>query len=312
MRVFISYSHKDAGVLDRLHVHLKNLQRDGQIETWFDRDILAGDVLDDEIKRELEAAELFLLLVTPDFIASDYCVETEMKRALELHEAGKARVVPIIAEPCDWAAMKTLRRLKALPSDGKPISDWANSNTAFLNVIQEIRRIIEAQNRIALSKTDAGLREASNITAKYRIQKTFDSIDRSEFCDEAFKTVKAYFRRAISEINSIEGLRGRFVEKSEATFGGTLVNRERQNSTAHITVHRGQTQNGLGDIYFSFQENAASNTAQGSFRIDCDEYQLFLTEQFAMFANQSSRLSAEQAAENLWNKFIEQVGIDHA
>ena len=83
MRAFISYSHNDKAALDRLHVHLKNLTREGRIETWYDRNILAGGELDAEIERELEASDLFLLLVSPDFIASDYCVEREMRRALE-------------------------------------------------------------------------------------------------------------------------------------------------------------------------------------------------------------------------------------
>ena len=78
MRAFISYSHSDKAALDRLHVHLKNLTREGRIETWYDRNILAGGELDAEIERELEASDLFLLLVSPDFIASDYCVEREI------------------------------------------------------------------------------------------------------------------------------------------------------------------------------------------------------------------------------------------
>ncbi|APG49016.1 toll/interleukin-1 receptor domain-containing protein [Phaeobacter porticola] len=146
MRAFISYSHHDKAALDRLHVHLKNLTREGQIETWYDRDILAGSELDSEIEREMEAANLFLLMISPDFIASDYCVEREMKRALERHAAGSARVVPIIVEECDWKAMGELRLLKAVPTDGKAISGWANPNTAYLNVVQELCRIIEAEN----------------------------------------------------------------------------------------------------------------------------------------------------------------------
>lgn len=77
----------------------------------------------DEFHSELEATDLFLFLVSPDFIASDYCVEQEMRRALERHDAGDARVVPIIVEPCNWTSMNALRRLKAVPIDGKPVSE---------------------------------------------------------------------------------------------------------------------------------------------------------------------------------------------
>src|SRR5690606_13037417 len=141
MRAFISYSHRDESFLERLRVHLSVLEREGRITSWYDRDILAGEVLDREIDSELEDADLFLLLISPDFIASNYCVEREMQRAMERHDAEEARVIPIIAEPCDWASMEPLRRLKALPKDGVPISEWANANNAYLDVVQELRRI---------------------------------------------------------------------------------------------------------------------------------------------------------------------------
>ena len=115
MKAFISYSHKDSWALDRLHTHLSMLRRTGGIEEWYDREILAGGELDSEIVVQLEAADIFLLLVSPDFLASDYCYEKEMTRALERHDAGEAHVVPIIIEPCDWKC-SPLHRLKALPS----------------------------------------------------------------------------------------------------------------------------------------------------------------------------------------------------
>lgn len=314
MRAFISYSHRDADALDRLHVHLANLQREGRIETWYDREILAGEVLDDEISEELEAAELFLLMVSPDFIASNYCVEREMQRALERHEAGAARVVPIIVEPCDWAAMPQLRRLKAVPKDGLPISEWTNANTAYLDVIQEIRRIIDAGVSNALDSTADEKQPATTPQAapRYRVQRDFDEIDRSEYRDAAFTAIKEYFKLAIGEIDAVEGLRGRFVDRGANSFGSTVVNRGRQHGTAHITVHCRNAGFALGDIYFSFNENAADNTANGGFNVSSDEYEQFLVVTMSMFGNEPNRLNPEQAAKYLWNQFIEQAGISHA
>jgi len=314
MRAFISYSHHDASALDRLHVHLANLQREGRIETWYDREILAGDVLDDEISQELEAADLFLLLVSPDFIASNYCVEREMQRALERHDAGEARVVPIIVEPCDWAAMPQLRRLKAVPKDGNPISEWANANNAYLNVVQEIRRIVDAGEAVApvpANNEPAPAAQQQGVP-RYRVQRDFDEIDRSEYRDAAFATIKDYFRRAIGEIDAVDGLRGRFVDRGANSFGSTVVNRGRQHGTAHITVHCRNAGFALGDIYFSFNENAADNTANGGFNVSSDEYEQFLVVTMMMFGNAPDRLNPEQAAEYLWNQFIEQAGITHA
>jgi len=314
MRVFISYSHRDAEALDRLHIHLAALRRESRIEEWFDREILAGEVLDEKIAQELEAADLFLLLVSPDFIASDYCVEREMQRALERHEAGEARVVPIIVEPCDWAAMQPLRRLKTVPRDGDPISEWANANNAYLNVVQELRRIIDAEETDA---AEPAAPEPASVAARpdvprYRVQQDFDEIDRSEFRDAAFATIKDYFRRATAEIDAVEGLRGRFVDRGTTSFGSTVVNRGRQHGTSHITVHCRNAGFALGDIYFSFNENAPDNSANGGFNVSSDEYEQFLVVTMSMFGNDPDRVNAEQAAEYLWNQFIEQAGITHA
>ncbi len=312
MRAFISYSHHDKAALDRLHVHLKNLTRDGSIETWYDREILAGSDLDAEIEQELKAAEIFLLLVSPDFIASDYCVEREMKSALERHSAGSARVVPIIIEECDWKAMGQLRQLKAVPTDGKAISEWANPNTAYLNVVQELRRIIESE-KASTSNTNKSLEPVAvrpKVT-RYRAKREFDEIDRSDFREASFASIKDYFHRAIEELDSIDGLRGRFVDRSTTSFGATVVNSGRQNGAAHLTVHSRNTGVALADIYYSFGENAGENTANGGFNVSADDYEQFLMQSMNMFGNQNERLTPEQAAEALWNEFIGNAGISY-
>jgi len=314
MRAFISYSHHDADALKRLHVHLSSLRREGRIEEWFDREILAGDVIDAEISKELEAADLFLLLVSPDFIASDYCVEREMQLALQRHEAGEARVVPIIVEPCDWMSMQSLRRLKALPEDAVPISDWANANTAYLNIVQELRRITDMSKEPA-SANEATSTEAANTrlgVPRYRVKRDFDEIDRSDFRDAAFATIKNYFHRATSEINTIDGLRGRFIDKGIASFGCTVINKGRQQGTSHITVHCRNSSFVLGDIYFSYEENAADNSANGGLNVSSDEYEQFLEPAMMMLGGEPERMNAEEASEYLWNSFIEQAGIAHA
>jgi hypothetical protein len=314
MRVFISYSHRDAAALERLHVHLAVLRREGHVEAWFDRNILAGDAVDDEIARELQSADIFLLLLTPDFLASNYCVEREMQRALERQRAGEARIVSIIVEPCDWASVEQLRRLKAVPVDGKPISDWANANTAYLNVIQELRRIIDIHvPAVERTETVEKAIAASDPTAsRYRVRRDFDEIDRSEYRDAAFLTIKDYFHRAITEINQIEGLRGRFVDGGPKSFGSTIVNKGRTNGTAHITVHCRNGRFALGDIFYSYSENAQENTANGGFNVSSDEYEQFLVATMSMFAGRNDRLTSDQAAEYLWNELIEQAGVTHA
>ena len=310
MKAFISYSHKDKAALERLHTHLAVLRRDGRLDEWFDREILAGGEIDAEIEERLESSELFLLLVSPDFLASDYCVKREMKRALERHGSGDARVVPIIVEPCDWAST-ALRDLKALPQSGKPVSEWTNENNAFLDVVQELRRVLDAEGvPRAAGKGEATVRAAPVQAGmrRYRVKRDFDEIDRSDFRKAAFGVMRDYFERAVAEIDAIEDLRGRFTSLSAVSFTCTIVNRAREHGTAHITVHGRRENVGLGDISFSFAENAPSNTANGMLTVEVDEYELYLSSMMG-FGGQQERLTPEAAAEQLWEIFLEQAGV---
>lgn len=310
MNVFISYSHKDEAVLERLHTHLAVLRRDGRIEDWFDREILAGGEIDAEIMERLESSGLFLMLVSPDFLASDYCVEREMERALERHRSGNARVVPIIIEPCDWTSTP-LRDLKALPQNGIPVSEWTNENNAFLDVVQELRRVLEAEEvpRAAeQGETTAQTTRGQSGVRRYRVKRDFDDIDRGDFREKAFCVIRDYFERAVAEIDVIEDLRGRFTLLSADSFTCTIVNKAREHGTAHITVHGRRENLGFGDISYSFTENASPNTANGMFTIEADEYELFLSSMMG-FVGQQERLSPETAAEKLWEDFLEQAGV---
>ena len=310
MKVFVSYSHKDEAILERLRTHLAMLRRDGRIEEWFDREILAGGEIDTEIAERLESSGLFLLLVSPDFLASDYCVEREMERALERHRSGDARVVPIIVEPCDWTSTP-LRDLKALPQNGKPISDWTNENNAFLDIVQELRRVLDAEDvprGLEQGKVTVQAAPVQPGIRRYRVKQDFDEIDRSDFREAAFGVIRDYFERAVAEIDAIEDLRGRFMSLSDVSFTCTIVNRAREHGTAHITVHGRRENVGFGDISYSFTENAPPNTANGMFTVEADEYELYLSSMMG-FGGQQERLTSEAAAEQLWENFLEQAGV---
>src|SRR5437867_12063493 len=95
-KIFFSYAHEDELLLKKLKRHLRPLQRQGLIDVWHDRDISAGTKWEEEIDKRLNEANIILLLISPDFMDSDYCYGTEMKRALERHERGEAHVIPVI------------------------------------------------------------------------------------------------------------------------------------------------------------------------------------------------------------------------
>ncbi|HEY9648376.1 MAG TPA: toll/interleukin-1 receptor domain-containing protein, partial [Chroococcidiopsis sp.] len=142
LSVFISYSHRDEDFKDDLVIHLANLKRQGKIRAWQDRDIEAGAEWDAEIQQQLESAEIILLLITPRFLASDYCFDLEMQRAVQRHNEGTARVIPIIVKPCDWQGTP-FSKLQVVPKDAKPITKWDDQDEAFLNVVQSIRKAVE-------------------------------------------------------------------------------------------------------------------------------------------------------------------------
>src|SRR5690349_10195100 len=93
--LFYSYSHKDEALRKRLETHLSLLQNEGVISGWHDRRIAAGTEWDGAISENLDNAGIILLLVSADFLASRYCRDVEIKRAMERHEAGTARVIPV-------------------------------------------------------------------------------------------------------------------------------------------------------------------------------------------------------------------------
>lgn len=144
VEIFCCYAHADESWMRKLEIHLSLLKREGLISLWHDRQILAGNEWARDIDEHLETASIILLLISADFLASDYCYDIEMQRALERHKRGEARVIPIILRPCDWLK-SPFAPLQCLPRDGKAVTTWQNSDEAFLTIAKELRRVIERQ-----------------------------------------------------------------------------------------------------------------------------------------------------------------------
>jgi replicative DNA helicase len=138
LKLFISYSHKDQVYLDEFTTHLSLLRREGIIVDWSDRKITVGNEWEKQIDTNLEQADLVVLLVSPDFIASDYCYGKELACALDMHESGKARVLPIIIRPCEWSNAP-FSKIQLLPKDGLPVSKWDDRDDAWLSTVRQLR-----------------------------------------------------------------------------------------------------------------------------------------------------------------------------
>lgn len=142
LKIFISYAHEDQRLLGSLSKHLFQLEREGLIHPWHDRCLQAGQDWAGQIDRNLESADIILLLVSASFLASRYCNDIEMKRALERHERDEARVIPVILRPSDWSGSE-FARLQALPEGAKAVTEWSNRDRAYLSIAAGIREVAE-------------------------------------------------------------------------------------------------------------------------------------------------------------------------
>lgn len=144
-RVFISYTHKDAAFRDALVTHLRILHDAGIVESWHDGEIRPGDDWKDHIDRELRRADIILLLVSADFLASRSCQEIELGPALSRWAQNLALILPIIVRSCDWE-ISAISRFQALPESGRPIVTWSHPDDAWTEITRWIRTVAAPQS----------------------------------------------------------------------------------------------------------------------------------------------------------------------
>ncbi len=168
VRVFVSYSHKDAGFRSKLEVHLAALKREGAVQTFFDGDIHPGANLDASIKRELREAGVFVALASPEYLNSDYCFVKEYQYALRRAGRKTMHVVVAVIRPCQWKHTR-MGRYKALPEDGKEVTTWGNRDSAFEDIVTGVRRVVklaEASQRERVTPTSGKRKTAKAAPAK--------------------------------------------------------------------------------------------------------------------------------------------------
>ncbi len=154
VNLFFSYAPEDDELRVRLEKHLAVLKREGAIRGWSDRMISAGEEWKGEIDRRLDEADIILLLVSASYLASDYCYDVEVSRALERHERGQATVIPVILRPCDWKNAP-FGKLRALPSNGQPVTGFADIEAALAEIAAALRE--EAYKRLGPNPSSAHL-----------------------------------------------------------------------------------------------------------------------------------------------------------
>jgi hypothetical protein len=144
-KIFFSYSKHDREYLDQLLRHLAGLRRQGKILPWSDHDILPGEEWDEEVKRQLAEADIILLLVSADFLATDYIWNVEITTAMERHERGEARVIPVVLRACEWSNLP-FSKLNGLPGKANPVNSFPDRDAAWLEVVKGINRVVDDLN----------------------------------------------------------------------------------------------------------------------------------------------------------------------
>ncbi|HWU53199.1 MAG TPA: toll/interleukin-1 receptor domain-containing protein [Tahibacter sp.] len=309
-RIFFSYAHEDEVYRDRLEKHLALLRRSGLVELWHDRRILAGQQFGQVIDEAIDRADIVLLLVSANFLASEYCYSVELSRALERHRRGEAVVIPVILSHCDRATAP-FSDLLAAPRDGRPLTEWPNVDAGYADVAMAVRRVVEeltarSGDRAVRRLPDAGaavparteLQRSSNL----RLRKEFSELDRHQFLIETFRYLQRFFD------GSLEALRQRNTDIASElvcvdayTFVATLYRGGRCVSECAVTLRWGDD----AIVYSNSADSRGSNYNE-SVSVDADDQTLYLRALGLAQRNEIdiSKLSQEGAAELYWAMFI--------
>ncbi|WAX95745.1 TIR domain-containing protein [Aminobacter sp. NyZ550] len=314
--VFFSYSHADETLRDELEKQLSMLKRQGLIQTWHDRRIGAGEEIDKSIDERINKDDIILLLVSPDFLASNYCYDIEMSRALERHATGEAIVIPVILRPCDWHPAP-FGKLNATPPDGKPITKWADRDEAFLEVAKALRAALTRRGATTstpgtvASGSDARILHAIATqptgprSSNLRTTKVFTERDRDRFKLETFEYMARFFENSLEEMGKRDpGIEGSFRRVDANRFFAAVYHNGE--AKARCTVFM---DGGFGDgICYVNGESASSNSMNESLRVEADEHALFL-KSMGMASHyrygSEQKLSQDGAAELYWGLLIE-------
>lgn len=312
--VFFSYSHADEALRNQLETQLSMLKRQGVIETWHDRRIGAGREIHSSIDEHINTDDIILLLVSSDFLASDYCYEIEMQRAMQRHESGEALVIPVILRACDWHDAP-FGKLKAVPLDGKPVTQWPDIDEAFLQVAKAVREAVRSTTN-AQTQTPARTVPTSSASisvsplpeaprsSNLRLAKTFTQRDKDRFKLDTFEYVARFFENSLSELGERNpGFEGSFRRIDANRFFATIYQDGKDVARGTIYIGGDAWERGINYVE---GETTNSNSMNESLSVEADDQTLYLKPLGMSSAGQSrnAKLSQEGAAELLWGILI--------
>ena len=313
--LFFSYSHKDEELRNELEVHLSMLKRQGLISAWHDRRIGAGNDIHSSISDELESADIILLLVSASFLASDYCYDKEMLRALEKDKEGIARVIPVILHPCDWTSAP-FGSLRATPLDGKPVSMFANQAEALTQIAKDIRVAVEEMGvsssphpeDINETAPDMTLHSNTPRSSNLRVKKSFTDREVDDFLESSFEYMARFFETSLDELQERNAnITAKFKRIDANSFTASIYDEGVRAS--ECTIWTGGDYSFIGGIAYYGGVTSSRNQYNESLSVENDGYSLHLRSMGMSHYGMSEReeLSQEGAAELFWGLLIEKL-----
>jgi len=311
--IFFSYSHKDEELRNELEVHLAMLKRQGLIRAWHDRRIGAGNDIHSNIKAEIEKADIILLLVSANFLASDYCYDKEMMRALEKNKEGSAKVIPVILHPCDWTS-SPFGSLRATPQDGKPVSMFPNQAEALTQIAKDIRDAIEEMGFSKVEQPQDKTTTISSSNEEYprssnlRVKKKFTDREADDFLESSFEYIARYFEASLNELQKRNAnITAKFKRVDANSFTASIYDDGAKAS--ECTIWSGGDNSFIGGIAYYGEITNSRNQFNETLSIENDGYSLYLRPMGMSRYDiaESKELSQEGAAEFYWSLFIEKL-----
>jgi len=323
IRIFLSYAHADEKYRVELDKHLKVLKRRGLIDSWNDRCLMPGDEWGTVIDDNLRSADIVLLLVSVDFINSEYCFELEMGEALARHERGECIVIPIILRPCLWQDLP-FGKLQAGTRDGKPVEKYPSLDDAFLEVTQGLETVVKkiqsqknqsipsdammsygfdsAGSQVLSKSPSANLPRSSNLF----IPKTFTDHDKDVFVTDAFNFMARYFEGSLEELQKRNPeINARFSRVDANSFEGTIYRHGQQISKCGIWLTNGSSGWSARGIQYSSAGLGQRNSYNGSLTVNDNGNMLGLEPLMSFTHNDKKPLTFEGSAEYFWVMFFE-------
>ncbi|HAU5564081.1 TPA: toll/interleukin-1 receptor domain-containing protein [Serratia fonticola] len=312
-----SYSHADEDLRNELEKHLMPFRRLGKINTWHDRRIEPGQEFGAEIDKYFAEADVVLLLISSDFIFSDYCYDVEMKNALKRHERGEAVVIPVILRDCIWHQLP-FGKLLAATVDGKPVTKFSTLDEGFTQVAAAVGKVIDqinAKNAASSSVTSPRQESPAAVSTVFTprssnlsLPRHFSDLDKDRACFEGFDYVARYFENTLDELKRRHsGIETDFRRVDADSFSCSVYMDGKR--LAQCGVWRGLQQHAMGDICYG-HDAVARNSCNESLGIGDNGQTLGFRPLMGSYFGKHSQeplLTNEGMSEHLWEMFLNTV-----